>query len=212
MDRLSLIPSIKNPNPSLNPRKVENVNGFSNLEAKSENSNGLSSSGSKKEDLRSGFNEWSEADVEILKKQMVKNPVGKPGRWEAMAEAFKGKHKIESVIKKAKELAQKKMDDGDDSYAKFLKNSKPLDTRINGGNESLSMENQESRGDNNGGAMGSGVDVALLNALTAFPKDVAMRWEKIVAAVPGKSKAACVKRVAELKRDYQSSEAGNEGN
>ena len=27
--------------------------------------------------------EWSEEDVEMLKKQMVKNSVGKPGRWEA---------------------------------------------------------------------------------------------------------------------------------
>ena len=89
MDLLSLIPSIKNPNLSLNPRK--------NL------------------------------------KQMVKNPVGKPGRWEAIAAAFKGKHKMESVIKKAKQLGEKKVDDGD-SYAKFSKNRKSLHMRINDGN------------------------------------------------------------------------------
>lgn len=38
----------------------------------------------KKEDLGSNFDgegkEWSETEIEILKKQMVKNPVGKPGR------------------------------------------------------------------------------------------------------------------------------------
>ncbi|XVE65233.1 hypothetical protein DITRI_Ditri07aG0164700 [Diplodiscus trichospermus] len=168
-------------------------------------------------DLGRGFDgeekEWSEADVEILKKQMVKNPVGKPGRWEAIAAAFQGKHKTESVIKKAKELGEKKVGDGD-SYAKFLKNRKPFDMRINEGNDSVTMENQESKADNDAGAIGwsSGEDIALLNALKAFPKDVPMRWEKIAAAVPGKSKADCMKRVAELKRDYRSSKAGNEGN
>ncbi|XWS38702.1 hypothetical protein CRYUN_Cryun19dG0153900 [Craigia yunnanensis] len=126
---------------------VENANGFSNLEVKIKNSNGLSSLGAKKEDLGSGFDgeekEWSEADVEILKKQMVKYPVGKPGRWEAIAAAFKGKHKMESVIKKAKQLGEKKVDDGD-SYAKFLKNRKQLDMRTNDVNESVIIENQES--------------------------------------------------------------------
>ena len=49
----------------------------------------------------------------------------------------------------------------------------------------------------------------LINALKAFPKDVPMRWEKIAAAVPGKSKACCMKRVAELKRDFRSSKASD---
>ncbi|KAK8691023.1 hypothetical protein V6N13_074544 [Hibiscus sabdariffa] len=172
-----------------------------NWHVKSKDSNGLS----KKEDVGSNFDggekEWSEADVEMLKKQMVKNPVGKPGRWEAIAEAFNGRHKMESVIKKSKELGEKRADDAD-SYAKFLKNRKPLDTRMN---EEGITGNQDS------GAVvwNSAEDIALLNALKAFPKDVAMRWEKIAAAVPGKSKAACMKRVAELKKDFRSSKAGN---
>ncbi|KAK8307505.1 hypothetical protein V6Z12_D03G200500 [Gossypium hirsutum] len=135
-----------------------NGNGFSESKVKSKESK-------KKEDLGSNFDgegkEWSETEIEILKKQMVKNPVGKPGRWEAIASAFKGKYKTDSVIKKAKEL---------------------------------------------------GEDIALLNALKTFPKDVTMRWEKISAAVPGKSKAACMKRVAELKKDFRSSKASNGGN
>ncbi|KAK8578918.1 hypothetical protein V6N12_069261 [Hibiscus sabdariffa] len=178
---------------------VEEANGFPHLKVKSKDSNGLS----KKEDV-GGEKEWSEADVEMLKKQMVKNPVGKPGRWEAIAEAFNGKHKMESVIKKSKELGEKKADDAD-SYAKFLKNRKPLDTRMN---EEGVTGNQDS---SSSGAVvwNSAEDIALLNALKAFPKDVAMRWEKIAAAVPGKSKAACMKRVADLKKDFRSSKAGN---
>ncbi|KAG4156359.1 hypothetical protein ERO13_D03G169500v2 [Gossypium hirsutum] len=174
-----------------------NGNGFSESKVKSKESK-------KKEDLGSNFDgegkEWSETEIEILKKQMVKNPVGKPGRWEAIASAFKGKYKTDSVIKKAKELGEKKIDDSD-SYAQFLKNRKPVDTRINDENEAVIQANWN-----------SGEDIALLNALKTFPKDVTMRWEKISAAVPGKSKAACMKRVAELKKDFRSSKASNGGN
>lgn len=56
----------------------------------------------------------------------------------------------------------------------------------------------------------SGEDIALLNALKAFPKDVSMRWEKVAAAVPGKSKAACMKRVTELKKGFRSAKAAAE--
>lgn len=141
--------------------------------------------------------EWNEEDIEILKKQMVKNPVGKPKRWEVIAEAFNGRHRVESVIKKAKELGEKKVDDSD-SYAQFLKNRKALDPRLQDANEQVVSD---------GGGWTAGEDLALLNALKAFPKDVAMRWEKVAAAVPGKSKAACIKRVSDLKKDFRSSKA-----
>ncbi|KAK5839845.1 hypothetical protein PVK06_008688 [Gossypium arboreum] len=74
------------------------------------NGNGFSDS-KKKKDLGSNFDgegkEWNEAEIEILKKQMAKNPMGKPGRWEAIASSFKGKFKTDRVIKKAKELGDK---------------------------------------------------------------------------------------------------------
>ncbi|KAE8732435.1 Bifunctional inhibitor/lipid-transfer protein/seed storage 2S albumin superfamily protein [Hibiscus syriacus] len=134
---------------------AEDANGFPNLKVKSKDSIGLS----KKEDLGNnsdgGEKEWSEADMEMLKKQMAKNP-------------------------------------------------EAVDTRIN----------DEGHGNQDSSSCGAVVwnsleDIALLNALKAFPKDVAMRWEKIAAAVPGKSKAACIKRVAELKKDFRSSKAAN---
>ncbi|KAJ8755440.1 hypothetical protein K2173_019238 [Erythroxylum novogranatense] len=178
---------------------VEMSNGLSSKEVKIEPlarcENGMASN--------EGEKEWSEADMDFLKKQMVKNPVGKPRRWEVIAEAFNGRHRVESVINKAKELGEKKLDDAD-SYTRFLKNRKPLGTRVN--DEQVVTETAECRKDNDGWS--SGEDIALLNALKVFPKDVAMRWEKIAAAVPGKPKAACMKRVAELKRDFRSSKAG----
>lgn len=144
--------------------------------------------------------EWSEEDVEVLKKQMVKNPVGKPGRWEAIAAALGGRHGVESVIKKVKELGEKKVDDSE-SYAMFLKKRKALDKRVveNEGEENVDKVVES--------GWSSSEDIALLNALKAFPKDVSMRWEKVAAAVPGRSKAACVKRVAELKKGFRSAKA-----
>lgn len=152
--------------------------------------------------------QWDEGDDELLKKLMGKHPVGKPGRWEAITEGFKGRHSVESVIKRSKELGAKKVSD-EDSYKKFLKDRKPVDRRIDGGNESnvRGLQSVEEKGESSGWSAGE--DLALLNALKAFPKDIAMRWEKIAAAVPGKTKAACMKRVAELKKGFRSSKAAS---
>nr|AXY87686.1 transcription factor DIVARICATA-like protein [Cymbidium sinense] len=148
--------------------------------------------------------EWTIEDFEILKRQISKHPAGAPGRWERVAEAFKGRHGVESVIRAAKSLAETRPP-GDDSFAQFLKQRKPLDKRVDSVNVDSSLDG--SVDDSVVGNVGwsSGEDIALLNALKAFPKDAAMRWEKVAAAVPGKSKAECMKRVAELKRDFRNS-------
>lgn len=152
--------------------------------------------------------EWTEGDFELLKKQIAKYPVGMPGRWEAVAEAFSGRHKVESVVKMAKSMGERKVSDSD-SFSRFLKDRKPVDKRIDG--VEGESENGEVRRENGGGGGWSAAeDIALLNALKAFPKDAAMRWEKITAAVPGRSKAACMRRVADLKKDFRSSKASSE--
>lgn len=152
--------------------------------------------------------DWVEGEEELLKKLMGKHPVGKPGRWEAIAEGFGGRHSMDSVIKRAKEMGERKVND-DDSYKRFLRDRKTVaDKRIDGGGNEVNngahgiMEVKEE-----GNGWSSAEDLSLLNALKAFPKDTAMRWEKVAAAVPGKSKAACLKRMNELKKDFRSSKA-----
>ncbi|XP_078437903.1 duplicated homeodomain-like superfamily protein [Wolffia australiana] len=152
-------------------------------------------------DSRSSESEWSEEDFEILKKMIVKHPVGAPGRWEMIAEAFKGRHGVESVIREAKSMAEKKPVD---SFGQFLRQRKAVDKR----SEEASSEFGESVGSINGDEIWSnGEDIALLNALKAFPKDAPLRWEKVAAAVAGKSKEACVKRVSQLRNNFRSSKA-----
>lgn len=156
---------------------------------------------------------WAEADYESLRKLMVKHPVGKPGRWEAIAEGFKGKFKVDTVISKSKEMGERKVSN-QDSYKKFLKDRKPVDKSLvdEGGEEinaEIGNENQNVEAGNKESGWSSIDDLALLNALKAFPKDVAMRWDKIAASVPGKTKAACIKRLTELKKDFRSSKASS---
>ncbi|CAH9130095.1 unnamed protein product [Cuscuta epithymum] len=152
--------------------------------------------------------DWSEdGDVDLLRKLLGKHPVGKPGRWEAIAEGFNGRHGVESVIKKAKELGEKKTSN-EDSYQKFLKDRKQIDEkgRVKESSEAL-LEGKGGGGEEENEVWSGGEDLALLNALKAFPKEAAMMWEKIAAAVPGKGKSACIKRVAVLKRGFRSSKA-----
>ncbi|KAF3431730.1 hypothetical protein FNV43_RR26465 [Rhamnella rubrinervis] len=113
--------------------------------------------------------------VGSLREEKKKEVLGKPRRWEVIAEAFGGRFKVETVIKKAKESGEKKLGDAD-SYAQFLKKRKPVDKRIED-------ENEESNGgllmaENGGVSWSSAEDIALLNALKAFPKDVSMRWRR----------------------------------
>ncbi|ONK56063.1 uncharacterized protein A4U43_C10F3760 [Asparagus officinalis] len=183
-------PYSSNPNPNPNPLPkpedpTSNVTRSGKVEAFEEEEE------EEEEEL-----EWTDEDLQILKKQILKHPVGEPRRWEKISEAFGRRHGLESVIKMGKSMAERKPEEKD-SFAKFLKQRKPLDKRVEG----VDAEVKE------GGKWSSGEDIALLNALKAFPKEVAMRWEKVAAAVPGRSKAECVKRVAELKKDFRSSKA-----
>ncbi|KAK2971676.1 hypothetical protein RJ640_025737 [Escallonia rubra] len=78
--------------------------------------------------------EWSEGDLHLLKKQLVKYPVGMPGRWESITLAFSRWHMVSSVIREAKSMGERKGSDAD-SFTRFLKDRKPVDKRIDGGNE-----------------------------------------------------------------------------
>ncbi|KAF8670058.1 hypothetical protein HU200_051250 [Digitaria exilis] len=144
--------------------------------------------------------DWTDQELELLRRQMVKHPAGEPQRWEKIVAVFGGRCTPESVIRAAKSGASAA---GGGSFEQFLRKRKPLDPRADGadaGDNAGGVENGD-------GSWSAGDDRALLNALKEFPKETAMRWEKVAAAVPGKTKAACMKRVTELKRDFRSNKA-----
>ncbi|CAO2187082.1 unnamed protein product [Urochloa humidicola] len=150
--------------------------------------------GGEREEEEAG--EWTDQELELLRRQMVKHPAGEPQRWEKIAAVFGGRRTPESVIRAAKSGSAAAAAAGGGSFEQFLRKRKPLDPRADGADAG---DNAGAGGESADGAWSAGDDRALLNALKEFPKDTAMRWEKVAAAVPGKTKAACMKRVTELK-------------
>lgn len=156
--------------------------------------------------------EWTAADFDLLRKQMAKHPRGTARRWEVISEIFRGSHNVESVIKMAKAIAERKPDD-DDSYAKFLSQRKgskldissPLSKReeANGLSNVVLGVDDTHLSKEKPSEWSEDSDKALLTALKVFPKDSAMRWDKIAAAVPGKSKAQCFRRYADLRENFR---------
>lgn len=151
--------------------------------------------------------EWTDQEMDILRRQMVKHPAGEPQRWEKIAAAFGGRRTPESVIRAAKSGGGAAAAGA--SFDQFLRKRKPLDPRSEA-TDAGSGNAGGGGGESGDGSWSAGDDRALLNALKEFPKDTAMRWEKVAVAVPGKTKAACMKRVTELKRDFRSSKAASE--
>lgn len=78
--------------------------------------------------------DWTEEDLDLLRKQMNKYPVaGDPNRWEKIASSFKGRHGLESVIRTAK-LVQEMKARGENPFEQFLKKRKPVDPRTEAAN------------------------------------------------------------------------------
>ncbi|GFP98859.1 hypothetical protein PHJA_002029800, partial [Phtheirospermum japonicum] len=165
-------------------------------------------SNDKKFEEEEGISEWSEIDEDLLRNLMAKHSVGMPGRWDAIAKGFKGKHKVETIITRVKEMGSRKGSDRD-SYEKFLKARKPVDKRAVLDEREGEMNGEIGILDQSETECSAAEDLALLNALKAFLKEVAMRWEKIEASVPGKTKSAYVKRVVDLKKGFQSSKGSS---
>jgi hypothetical protein len=149
--------------------------------------------------------EWTDQEMELLRRQMLKHPAGEPQRWEKIAAVFGGRRTPESVIRAAKSGSSAA---AGGSFEQFLRKRKPLDPRAEAADADAG--GNAGGGDGGDGGWSASDDRALLNALKEFPKDTAMRWEKVAAAVPGKTKAGCMKRVTVLKRDFRSSKAPSE--
>lgn len=172
-----------------------------------------------------GDAEWTPADVELLKKLMVKYPRGMLKRWEVIAESFDGSHNVESIVKMSKAIGEKKKGTND-AYTDFLAKRKgqvnaiasPLSQRWEmddshmEGAKAAEGEQESTQGENGVSKVEQGKkksewteaeDKALLSALKSFPKDSQMRWEKVALAVPTRTKQQCYRRYTQLKDSFR---------
>ncbi|KAI5057037.1 hypothetical protein GOP47_0028855 [Adiantum capillus-veneris] len=175
-----------------------------------------------------GDAEWTSADVDLLKKLMVRYPRGMLKRWEVIAESFDGVHSVESIVKMSKTLGEKKKSSSD-SYSDFLEKRKgqstviasPLSQRWDIDDphmeDTKSEENITQEEDDQPKTVGNTIqgqgrkksewteaeDKALLSALKTFPKETPMRWEKVALAVPTRTKQQCFRRYTQLKESFR---------
>ncbi|GBG74260.1 hypothetical protein CBR_g17970 [Chara braunii] len=166
---------------------------------------------------------WTDEELEALRKGIAKFPRGTLKRWEVIAEAIGTGRSADEVVKKAKEMAERKPVDGQ-SFMSFVAQRKKTGLEITSEPSLRSMEDKDDS--DRGGTQGEGdkeegdedgdgggtresdlwndvQDVSLVRAMKEFPKDTAMRWERIASAVPGKTKTQCMKRFVELKKGFR---------
>eukprot|EP00244_Chara_vulgaris_P013195 TRINITY_DN736_c0_g1_i2.p1 TRINITY_DN736_c0_g1~~TRINITY_DN736_c0_g1_i2.p1 ORF type:complete len:356 (+),score=68.71 TRINITY_DN736_c0_g1_i2:272-1339(+) len=163
---------------------------------------------------------WSDEELEALRKGIAKFPRGTLKRWEVIAEAIGTGRSADEVVKKAKEMAEKKPVDRQ-SFMSFVAQRKKTGLEMTSEPSLRSMEDKDDsdrggtqgeddkEGDEDGGGTRESdlwndiQDVSLVRAMKEFPKDTPMRWERIASAVPGKTKAQCMKRFVELKKGFR---------
>ena len=139
---------------------------------------------------------------------------------------------VEEVIATQKSEAQKKPED-DKAFLAFLEQRKalpeiksPLTDRADVGDapkaEAANGVKKDGGQPANGGASAEngaaagedewseGQEVALVKALKAFPKETPARWERIMQAVPGKTKAQCFKKFQTMRESFRAKKADGE--
>ncbi|XP_010558034.1 PREDICTED: dnaJ homolog subfamily C member 2-like [Tarenaya hassleriana] len=171
---------------------------------------------------------WSKEEVDLLRKGMVKYPKGTSRRWEVISEYIGTGRSVEEILKATKTVLLQKPDSAK-AFDSFLEKRKPaatiaspLSTREELGESKPTSTSedttQEESSDNNSNTQSSdnnteaaavvGSDPdgwsavqerALVQALKTFPKETSQRWERVAAAVPGKTVNQCKKKFAELK-------------
>ncbi|XP_027368080.1 dnaJ homolog subfamily C member 2 [Abrus precatorius] len=171
---------------------------------------------------------WNKEEIDLLRKGMQKYPKGTSRRWEVISEYIGTGRSVEEIMKATKTVLLQKPDSSK-AFDAFLEKRKPgaqsiaspLTTReeLEGtssttnnveDSDSKSAENQNNTTSANGVSSNSEQDVwsavqerALVQALKAFPKETSQRWERVAAAVPGKTVNQCKKKFAMMKENFR---------
>ncbi|VVA97237.1 unnamed protein product [Arabis nemorensis] len=181
---------------------------------------------------------WSKEEIDMLRKGTIKYPKGTSRRWEVISEYIGTGRSVEEILKATKTVLLQKPDSAKafDSFLEKRKPSasisSPLSTREELGEslpssttttnakpskETVVGKSSSSQGsENNGEASGSSdpdgwsavQERALVQALKSFPKETSQRWERVAAAVPGKTMNQCKKKFAELKEIIRNKKTG----
>ncbi|KAL8209986.1 hypothetical protein R6Q57_006718 [Mikania cordata] len=171
---------------------------------------------------------WGKEEIELLRKGIVKYPKGTSRRWEVISEYIGTGRSVEEILKATKTVLLQKPDSAK-AFDSFLEKRKPsvnisspLTTReeVVGASSTVTPTPTQpdvvppklSQDANKVELVGSSSDqdvwsaaqeTALVQALKTFPKDTNARWDRVAAAVPGKSVIQCKKQFALLKEKFR---------
>ncbi|KAI3703527.1 hypothetical protein L1987_73667 [Smallanthus sonchifolius] len=186
--------------------------------------NGSVSSGSEKKEKP-----WGKEEIELLRKGIVKYPKGTSRRWEVISEYIGTGRSVEEILKATKTVLLQKPDSAK-AFDSFLEKRKPsvtisspLTTReevvgaptatatpapiqpnVVPPKPSQDADKVEPVGSSSDQDAWSTVqETALVQALKTFPKETNQRWERVAAAVPGKTVNQCKKQFALLKEKFR---------
>lgn len=144
---------------------------------------------------------WSVVQERALVQALKTFPKDTNQRWERVAAAVPGKTvaqcKKKITMMKESFRADKGTEDSKDSSSQ---NEETIKIKIPADSEATNDVSSSSDAD-----IWSDVqEKALIQALKTFPKDTNQRWERVAAAVPGKTVDHCKKKFASLKENFRS--------
>ncbi|KAJ0802445.1 putative transcription factor MYB family [Helianthus annuus] len=173
---------------------------------------------------------WGKEEIELLRKGIAKYPKGTSRRWEVISEYIGTGRSVEEILKATKTVLLQKPDSAK-AFDSFLEKRKPavtisspLTTReevvgvsststskstptrpdVTQPKPSQDVDKVEPVGSSSDQDVWSSVqETALVQALKTFPKETNQRWERVAAAVPGKTVNQCKKQFALLKERFR---------
>ncbi|KAK4769065.1 hypothetical protein SAY86_027215 [Trapa natans] len=169
---------------------------------------------------------WGKEEIEMLRKGMQKYPKGTSRRWEVISEYMGTGRTVEEILKATKTVLLQKPDSAK-AFDSFLEKRKPTQTivsplttreevearlaavsvpetaaaKVVGSLESSGSESSFSGSDQD--TWSTVQERALIQALKTFPKETNQRWERVAAAVPGKTVNQCRKKFVLLKENFR---------
>ncbi|XP_066580199.1 dnaJ homolog subfamily C member 2 [Amia ocellicauda] len=165
-----------------------------------------------------GSKGWNEEELQLLIKAVNLFPAGTNARWEVIAK-YMNLHSnsgiernAKDVINKAKNLQKLDPHQKDEinkkAFEKFKKEHAVVPPTVDNAVPSERFEG--SGADTNTAPWTTEEQKLLEQALKTFPVSTPERWEKIAAAVPGRTKKDCMKRYKELVEMVKAKKAAQE--
>lgn len=155
-----------------------------------------------KENKKVLLNKWTEEEIALLTKGVLKYPAGMGSRWEKITDMIGGTKTIHEVTAMAKELSIKNV-----RGEKNIMNTMEDLMKEKTASKEMPADSKLASADTKAGSgpaleeWSQAQQKALEVAMKQFPAtmDKKERWTKIAEAIPGKTAKQCIDRVKEIK-------------